>query len=140
MKMRYYWLVNFVFSFILSILTNLVFCLVGYFFLTNSIFNNIGWDVLGIVLLGWILSQIGLSTFLQVFLASSQAANIIGYLFSIWTNLIGATLSVAIFQYPVHQPSYLSLFPPFAFNRIFYLMFTDCSGDHCYKSLSMIPE
>ena len=38
---------------------------------------------------------------LQVFLSSSRAANIIGYLVSIWTNLIGATLSVALFQYPV---------------------------------------
>ena len=139
MKMRDYWLVNFIFSLILSILTNLVFCLFGYFILKNSLFMNTGWDVLFVVLFGWILAQIGMSTFLQVFLASSQAANIIGYLFSIWTNLIGATLSVALYQYPTPLPSYVSLFPTFAFNRIFYLMFTDCSGDHCYKNISMMP-
>ena len=140
MKMRDYWFVNFVFSFILSAITNFVFCMFGFFVLKSSIFVNTGWDVLTVVLLGWILAQIGLSTFLQVFLASSQAANIIGYLFSIWTNLIGATLSIAIFQYPSHQPFYISLFPTFAFNRIFYLMFTDCSSDHCYTSLSLIPD
>ena len=77
MKMRDYWLVNFIFSLILSILTNLVFCLFGYFILKNSLFMNTGWDVLFVVLFGWILAQIGMSTFLQVFLASSQAANII---------------------------------------------------------------
>jgi len=37
----------------------------------------------------------------QVFISNSRAANIIGYLLTIWTNLIGATLSVAMYQYPV---------------------------------------
>ena len=140
MKMRYYWFVNFVFSFVLSVLTNFVFCLFGYLFLNNSIFNKVGWDVLVVVLLGWLLCQIGLATFLQVFLGSSQAANIIGYLFSIWTNIVGASLSVAIYQYPRPQPAFVSMVPAFAFNRIFYLIFADCNIDHCYQDLSMIPD
>ena len=133
LKMRTYWFVNFIFSFVLSILTNIVFVLFGYFFMHNNLFVNTGWDVLGVVLLGWILAQIGLATFLQVFISTSQAANIIGYLFSIWTNLIGATLSAAIFVYPRAFPRFLLLFPTFSFNRIFYLLFTECSQDHCVK-------
>jgi hypothetical protein len=57
--------------------------------------------IIFVILFGWILNQIGLSMVLQVFLSSSRAANIIGYLVSIWTNLVGATLSLALFQYPV---------------------------------------
>jgi hypothetical protein len=76
------------------------------------------------VLLGWILSQIGMATFFQVFIASSRAANIVGYLISIWTNLIGATISIALYQYPRTLPDYFLFYPTFAFNRIFYLLFT----------------
>lgn len=124
MKMRNYWLVSFIFNFSMSIITNLVFFFFGYFFLDSAIFHQTGKDVLIVVLLGWILAQIGLSTFFQVFLTSSRAANIIGYLISIWTNLIGATLSIAIYQYPRNLPTGFLLYPTFAFNRIFYLMFT----------------
>lgn len=138
MKMRNYWLVNFLFNFFISIITNLVFFLFGFFFMENALFHQTGKDVLFIVLLGWILAQIGMSTFFQVFLTSSRAANIIGYLISIWTNLIGATFSIAIFQYPRPLPTPILLYPTFAFNRIFYLMFTECSADRCYSSLSSL--
>lgn len=124
MKMKNYWFVNFVFSFFISLLTNLVFFLFGYFFMESALFHQTGKDVLFVVLLGWVLAQIGMSTFFQVFLASSRAANIIGYLISIWTNLIGATLSIAIYQYPRPMPMYFKWYPTFAFNRMFYLMFT----------------
>lgn len=138
MKMKNYWFVNFIFSFIISIITNLVFFLFGYFFMDSAIFQSTGKDVLFVVLLGWILAQIGMSTFFQVFLASSRAANIIGYLLSIWTNLIGATISIAIYQFPRPLPLYFLWYPTFAFNRVFYLMFTECSADRCYTSLTNI--
>lgn len=100
MKMRVYWFVNFLFNFAISLITNFVFFGFGYIFMDNPLFTQTGLDVLIVVLLGWILAQIGMATFFQVFLASSRAANIIGYLISIWTNLIGATLSIALYQFP----------------------------------------
>lgn len=140
MKMRNYWLVNFIFSLIISLLTNMVFFLFGYFFMDNALFHQTGKDVLFTVLFGWILAQIGMSTFFQVFLSSSRAANIIGYLISIWTNLIGATLSIALYQYPRPLPLFFQLYPTFAFDRMFYLMFTECSADRCFSSLSAVSE
>ena len=96
-----YWTINFVYNLIISLATNLVFYLFGYIFLDISFFRQTGFGVLFLVFFGWILSQIAMSMFFQVFLSSSRAANIIGYLVAIWTNLVGATLSVAMFQYPV---------------------------------------
>lgn len=136
MSMRWYWFNTFIFYLILSILTNLVFCAFGYIFLENTFFSGTSWFVLITILFGWILAQIGLSVFFQVFLASSMAANIIGYLISIWTNLVGATLSLAIYQFPTPLPYLITLYPTFAFNRIFYLLFAECSADHCVKSFS----
>lgn len=140
MKMRNYWLVSFTFNLAISLTTNLVFFLFGYFFMESAFFHQTGKDVLLLVLLGWVLAQIGMATFFQVFLASSRAANIIGYLISIWTNLIGATLSIAIYQYPRPLPTALLLYPTFAFNRIFYLIFTECSADRCYSSVASLSS
>jgi uncharacterized membrane-anchored protein YitT (DUF2179 family) len=101
MSITNYWFINFLYNFLISLLTNIVFYLFGYIFLDMSFFHSTSPLVLAIVFLGWILAQIGLSMFLQVFLSSSRAANIIGYLVAIWTNLVGATLSVAMFQFPI---------------------------------------
>lgn len=100
MSMVSYWSINFLYNFAISIMTHLVFYLYGYFYLENAFFQQVSLGVIAVVFLGWMLSQIGLAMLLQVFLSSSRAANIIGYLMAIWTNLIGATLSIALFQYP----------------------------------------
>jgi hypothetical protein len=96
-----YWFVNFLFNFFISFITNIVFFMFGYFYLQNTFFVESSFMVIWVVLIGWILCQIGMSMFLQVFISNSRAANIIGYLLTIWTNLIGATISVALYQYPV---------------------------------------
>lgn len=136
MSMTSYWLNYFLFNFILSILTNLLFCAVGYVFLDDAFFKGTGWTVLATILLGWSLSQIGMSVFFQVFIASSMAANIAGYMISIWTNLIGVSLSLALYQYPTRFAELFYFYPTFSFNRIFYLLFTQCSSDNCVKTLS----
>lgn len=141
MGMTNYWAINFLYNFVISLLTNIVFYVYGYIFLDNAFFRNVSLSVIIIVFLGWILAQIGIAMFLQVFLSSSRAANIIGYLVAIWTNLVGATLSIALFQYPRELPTGFALWPTFSFNRLFYLMFTYCSMDRCPNSLdSLTPE
>ena len=135
-----YWAINFVYNLIISLATNAIFYLFGYIFLDISFFRQTSFSVLSVVLLGWMLSQIGLSMFFQVFLSSSRAANIIGYLVAIWTNLIGATISVAMFQYPVQQPIGFSLWPTFSFTRIFYLLFTYCSMDKCISGFDSLDN
>lgn len=133
-----YWGVNFIFNFVISFLTYVVFFAFGYFIMQNAFFLKTSFILISIVLVGWILCQIGISMLLQVFISSSRAANIIGYLMTIWTNLIGATLSVALFQYPVEMPFWITLWPTISLNRIFYLMFINCSSDHCFGSLEAI--
>lgn len=140
MSILNYWAINFLYNLLISLATNIVFYLFGYIFLDISFFKQTSFGVLSVVFLGWILAQIGLSIFLQVFLSSSRAANIIGYLVAIWTNLVGATLSIAMFQYPVKQPVGFSLWPTFSFTRVFYLLFTSCSMDQCVSSFDALTE
>jgi len=53
MNMREYWLMTFIFSFIITILTFLLFFLFGYFILELDFFTGTSKFVLSIVLLGW---------------------------------------------------------------------------------------
>ncbi len=122
LKIRYYWLTFFVFNLTLSIVTNLLFFLVGTFVFTTPFFSKTSPALLFIVSFGWSLAQIGMAAFFQTFLNKSRSANIIGYLVSIWTTMIGATLNLGVYQYPSVFPIGLQMFPPFAFIRLFYLM------------------
>ncbi len=140
MKIRNYWLVYFIFNLLLAIITNLIFFLLGAFLLKTTFFTKTSAGLLILVSLGWCLAQVGMAVFFQTFLNKSRSANIIGYLISIWTMMIGSTLSLGVYQVPNTFPIGLQMFPPFGVNRLFYLMLTECSDKDCYISINNISE
>ena len=79
-----------------------------------------------------------MAAFFQTFLSKSRSANIIGYIVAIWTMMIGSTLNVGVYQTPSEFPGWLQALPPFAFNRLFYLMLMECSDYNCYESIGQI--
>lgn len=140
MKMRYYWLVNFIFNLILSFITATVFYIFGRFVLKNSFFTDTNFFLQFLVLLGWMLAQIGMATLFQTFISHSNSANIIGYLLSIWTSMIAASLNLGLYQYPQKFPYALKMYAPFAFNRILYVILSKCSMDSCPTSMSGLDQ
>ncbi len=100
LKITNYWLTFFIFNLLLCIITNIIFYLLGIIILDSSFFTKTSKGLIFIVALGWSLAQIGMAAFFQTFLSKSRSANIIGYLFSIWTTMIGATLNLGSYQYP----------------------------------------
>lgn len=136
MKMRYFWLVNFIFNLTLSTITAMIFYLFGRFILQNSFFVNTNFFLQFLTLFGWMLAQIGMATLFQTFISKSSSANIIGYLLSIWTAMIAASLNLALYQYPRKYPYVLKMYAPFSFNRIMYIILSKCSMDSCPKSMS----
>lgn len=140
MKISSYWLVYFVFNFILSMITNLIFVFLGWLITGMRFFTETSPMLIFVTLVGWSLAQIGMAVFFQTFLNKSRSANIIGYLISIWTSMIASTLSIGVYQYPNELPVGLRLFAPFGFPRIIYLMLTGCTDGRCFGSISNIPE
>lgn len=140
MKISNYWLVYFIFNFILCSITNIVFFMLGAFVLKTEFFLSTSPALLFLVAVGWSFSQIGLAAFFQTFLSKSRSANIIGYVIAIWTMMISSTLSVGVYQTPAHFPGWLQALPPCAFNRLFYLMLSNCSDADCYNSMSEIDS
>lgn len=100
MKISSYWFVYFIFNFAFSLLTNVVFVLLGTLLTGMRFFLESDPLLLAVVLIGWSLAQIGMAVFFQTFLNKSRSANIIGYLISIWTSMIGSTLCIGVYQYP----------------------------------------
>lgn len=100
MKISSYWLVYFIFNFILGLITNIIFVISGILLTGMRFFYETSPGLIAIVLIGWTLAQIGMAVFFQTFLNKSRSANIIGYLVSIWTSMIGSTLCIGVYQYP----------------------------------------
>jgi len=140
MRISSYWLVYFIFNFLLCLVTNLVFFLIGAFALKNDFFIKTSPALLIIIAVGWSLSQIGLAAFCQTFLSKARSANIIGYVIAIWVMMIASTLNIGVYQVPTEYPGWLQALAPFSFNRLFYLMLINCSDANCYNTLDEISS
>lgn len=139
MKISSYWFVYFIFNLILGLLTNIIFVIFGMLLTGMRFFTETDPLIIVIVLLGWTLAQIGMAVFFQTFLNKSRSANIIGYLISIWTSMIGSTLCIGVYQYPNELPMGARFFAPFAFTRIIYILLSGCSEGKCFGSIQHIP-
>ena len=84
----------------MSLITFGLFLLASKLVLGDSVFNKTGLDLLIVVLVGWAFGQLGVAMFFQTFLKTARTANIVGYLLSIWTSIIGTTLNLGIYAYP----------------------------------------
>lgn len=140
LRITNYWIVYFLFNFLLCLITSLIFFLLGALVVRTTFFTDTSKLLLLLIMVGWSLAQIGLAAFFQTFLSKARSANIIGYLVAIWTMMIGSTLNIGLYQFPSHFPLILQMLPPFAFNRLFYLMLIECSDYYCYQSLSSITQ
>jgi len=74
LKMKNYWIVNYLFSFGLYITTTLIFLFFGMFVLVTDFFTETNFFVLIITLFGWGFSQVSLSFFFQNFIAKAKTA------------------------------------------------------------------
>ena len=73
MRMSAYWLSMITYNFILYLATAAVFWLFGAFALNLNFFKFVGPIPMAIVLLGWGVSQIGLSIFISAFINQTSA-------------------------------------------------------------------
>jgi hypothetical protein len=74
MKMRYYWLSNFVFNFLLYGFTMLIFNLIGGFGFNLSLFTDTDPWLLIIIFTGWGLCQVGMAFFFQSFITNARSS------------------------------------------------------------------
>jgi ABC-type multidrug transport system ATPase subunit len=140
MKMRFYWLSNFSFNFLLYTVTMFIFNVVGGVALKLSLFTDTNLILLFLIYLGWGLCQVGMAFFFQAFLSNARSATIIGYIISLWTTLLAVSLNYTIFDLPKKIPIWLLTYPTFNICRIFYFLTVKCGYESCISSLSNLDE
>jgi ABC-type multidrug transport system ATPase subunit len=141
MNMTNYWLVNYLWNYLLYMVTILIFFLFGYFLLDLTFFTQTNFAIMFLVMNGWGLCEVSMAFFFQNFLAKARTATIAGYLLSIWQTIIAITFNVGVYPDPKELPYGMRMYPPFAFCRLIYDMSIGCSNYSCYAHFSSLtPE
>ena len=138
LKMRNYWISNFIFNYIIYAITMVFFLLFGMFVFSLNLFTETSFLLLFLTLFVWGFAQIGLAYFFQAFLSNARTTSVIGYLIAFWLILIGTCLNLAMFVIPKEAPYLLNLFPSFGIARIFYYMASFCAYDTCISEFSRV--
>ena len=138
LKMRNYWISNFIFNYIIYAITMVFFILFGMFVFSLNLFTETSFLLLFLTLFVWGFAQIGLAYFFQAFLSNARTTSVIGYLIAFWLILIGTCLNLAMFVIPKEAPYLLNLFPSFGIARIFYYMASFCAYDTCISEFSRV--
>lgn len=134
LNINYYWINFFLFNFTLSMLTCLGLFLIGKYLFIIPYFSETNWLILWSVFITWSIAQISLTSLVQIFIDSSKSATIIGYLLSIFSTLIGETISGVVYPLPSEMPLLLLFYPPFALCRALKLIGYACANhSSCFK-------
>lgn len=140
LKMRYYWLSNLIFNYTLYSITIIIFVLVGSVGLKLTMFTSTHPFLLFLTFISWGICQVGLAFFFQAFISNARSATIIGYMVSLWTTIIAASLNFSIYDLPEKYPVWLLLYPTFALCRVFYYMTLRCGYEKCIDRLSDVND
>jgi len=140
MKMTNYWIINYIWNLLLSLVSSLIFLFFGAYVLRLPFFVETSPWVLLSMILGWSLSQVSLSFFFQNFMARVRSATIIGYLLSIWTCVVAVSFNVGIYPYPNHLPWQMKFYPPLAFCRLIYSLSIRCSNYVCVRGFFEVDQ
>ena len=140
LRMRNYWISNFIFNYIVYAITMVFFLIFGSFVFSLNLFRETSFLLIFVTLFVWGFAQIGLAYFFQAFLSNARTTSVIGYMIAFWLILIGTCLNLAMFVLPKEAPYLLNLFPSFGIARIFYYMASFCAYDTCISEFSRVSR
>ena len=98
--LKYYWISFFFFNVLISLLSCTLLFVLGKFVFDVTFFLDTEWTIIWMLFVGWSIAQVSFATFIQIFINSSKAATIIGYLLSIFSIMIGSTICTIVYPFP----------------------------------------
>lgn len=136
LNVKYYWVSSFIFNISIIVLMMIIFYSFGRYYLQLTMFVETDVVVFWILLIGWAISLVAMTNFVQIFINSAKSATIIGYLLSIFSCFVGEAITTFIYAYPQSVPLPILFYPPFALCRAIYLIGFNCaSNSSCYKDI-----
>lgn len=139
MRMRNYWVVNFLFNFMVYGLTVGVFVLFGVYLTEIEFFTQTSSVVMWAILASWGLAQVSLAFFFQVFIDKARSATVVGYFLAMGVVMWGVMLNFMISPLPNELPWLYKWYPQFAICRALYILSFNCAYYKCVDSVSEMP-
>ena len=138
LKMRYYWISNFIVDFCIYAITALLFVIFEIYVFKLRFFGESSTLLIILTFLGWGFSQIGLSYFFQAFISKEKISTVLFLSFYFFISFALFCLNMALFVIPLEAPWILNILPTFAFIRIFHYITFSCGFQACISEISSI--
>ena len=130
-KMKNYWISNFIFNYIIYLLMVIPFYMSEALLSNLNILGNTSFSLILVTLLGWGIGQIGISYFFQAFISKENTAIIISLIIVFLTYFFTFCFNFALYVLPREAPYILNIFPIFALYRIFHYITFSCGFQSC---------
>lgn len=135
LKMKMYWIINYLYNLVLYSTVTLVVIIIGIIF-GLPFFTKTSGLLTILLFLGWGLNQISFGFMLTTFFSKARTATIICYLLVIFGILISNVVNAAAYSDSEANSGYL-IWPAFAFYRAIYLIGTNCADNLCPQTKDM---
>ena len=132
-KMKNYWISNFIFNYIVYLLMVIPFYMSEALLSNLNILKNTNFSLILVTLLGWGIGQIGISYFFQAFISNENTAIIISFIIVFLIYFFSLCLNLALYVLPREAPYILNIFPIFALYRIFHYITFSCGFQSCLR-------
>eukprot|EP00761_Pharyngomonas_kirbyi_P012678 gb/GECH01012705.1/.p1 GENE.gb/GECH01012705.1/~~gb/GECH01012705.1/.p1 ORF type:complete len:859 (+),score=194.83 gb/GECH01012705.1/:1-2577(+) len=130
MRMYNYWVLTYAFSFLLYLLSCLIFVIMSAIFQFRFI-TGTGSALPFLILIGWGFSIVSLSFFLSAFIKKTLVAVVLGYLIAIFGPITGVLLEVFAFNPDEAWQSIFLFILPLPLTRAFNTITQDCLDFQC---------
>ena len=137
-KMRYYWISNFLLNYIIYLIMSILFILFEVFISNLKNFQRTSPLLIILFFLGWGFGQIGLSYFIQAFISKERLATVISLSIICLIYFVNFCLNMALYVRPREAPYILNIFPSFALYRIFHYITFSCGYFGCLSSFDKV--
>ena len=137
-KMRYYWISNFIFNYIIYLIVAILFFLFEAYIFNINYFAKTSFILVLLTLLGWGIGQIGLSYFFQAFISKEKINTIFSLSILFFISFVTFCFNMALYVIPREAPYILNIFPTFALYRIFHYITFSCGFNGCIPSFDKV--
>ena len=137
-KMRNYWISNFIFNYIIYLIVAILFFLFEAYIFNINYFAKTSFILVLLTLLGWGIGQIGLSYFFQAFISKEKINTIFSLSILFFISFVTFCFNMALYVIPREAPYILNIFPTFALYRIFHYITFSCGFNGCIPNFDKV--
>ena len=137
-KMRYYWISNFIIHYIIYLIMAILYIVFEIFIFQLNLLGKTSFLLIILTFLGWGIGQIGLSYFFQAFISKERTSTVISLSIIFFISFFTFCFNMALYVIPREAPKILNIFPTFALYRIFHYITFSCGFHSCISNFGQV--